>query len=75
VHLRRLTIEGFRAAGDAPIVCDLPGRFSLLLGANGTGKTTISEAIYQAHLHRFPDCLRPTPPPSVCHRVRCQCNT
>ena len=71
MHLCRLTVEGFRAAGDAPIICDLPGRFCLLLGANGAGKTTISEAIYQAHLHRFPRLPAPdaaalgVPPRSV----------
>jgi hypothetical protein len=59
VHLRKLTVEGFRAAGHAPIVCNLPGRFSLLLGANGAGKTTVSEAIYQGHPHRFPRLSAP----------------
>jgi putative ATP-dependent endonuclease of OLD family len=33
---------------------EFPGRFSLLVGANGAGKTTISDAIYWAHRERFP---------------------
>lgn len=54
MHLRRVEVEGYRASANAPIVCDLPGRFSLILGANGSGKTTINEAIALAHPHRFP---------------------
>ena len=59
MHLRSVTVQSFRAAGDSTITCDLPGRFSLLLGSNGAGKTTVSEAIYLAHLHRFPRLIAP----------------
>ena len=54
MHLRRVTVEGFRAAASAPLTVEFPGRFSLLVGANGAGKTTINDAIYCAHRERFP---------------------
>lgn len=47
-------MEGYRASARGPVTCQLPGRFSLILGANGSGKTTINEAIVHAHRHRFP---------------------
>lgn len=59
MYLKRITVDGFRAAVPAPIAVDLPGRFSLLVGSNGVGKTTINDAIYLAHPDRFP---RLTPP-------------
>lgn len=68
MHLRRIKVEGYRASANAPIVCELSGRFSLILGANGSGKTTINEAIALAHPRRFPrlapidaSALGPTP--------------
>lgn len=54
MHLKRVEIEGYRASANAPIVCELSGRFSLILGANGSGKTTVNEAIALAHPRRFP---------------------
>lgn len=54
MHLSRIEVEGFRASAESPVVCDLPGRFSLIVGGNGGGKTTLSEAIVLAHRHRFP---------------------
>lgn len=54
MYLRRVEVEGYRASVDAPIVCELSGRFSLILGANGSGKTTINEAIALAHPRSFP---------------------
>jgi len=54
VYLKRIEVEGYRASANAPIVCELGGRFSLILGANGSGKTTINEAIALAHPQRFP---------------------
>jgi putative ATP-dependent endonuclease of the OLD family len=59
VYLKRLTVDGFRAAVPFPITVDLPGRFSLLLGSNGAGKTTINDAIYWAHPDRFPRLTQP----------------
>lgn len=54
MHLKRIEVEGYRASANAPIVCELSGRFSLILGANGSGKTTINEAIALAHPRSFP---------------------
>jgi putative ATP-dependent endonuclease of OLD family len=58
VYLSKIEVEGYRASAASPVVCELPGRFSLLLGANGSGKTTINEAVLHAHPQRFP---RPSP--------------
>jgi hypothetical protein len=60
VHLKRATIRGFRASGRAPIVCELPGRFAVLLGANNAGKTTLADALYLSHPHAFPQLGRPS---------------
>jgi putative ATP-dependent endonuclease of OLD family len=54
VYLKRIEVEGYRASANSPIICELGGRFSLILGANGSGKTTINEAIALAHPQRFP---------------------
>ena len=54
MYLRRVDVEGYRAASSAPLSCEFTGRFNLLLGANGVGKTTINESIVLAHQHRFP---------------------
>jgi len=54
MYLKRIEVEGYRASANTPIVCELSGRFSLILGANGSGKTTINEAIALAHPRSFP---------------------
>jgi putative ATP-dependent endonuclease of OLD family len=36
----------------------LPGRFAVIAGANGGGKTTLTDAIYLAHAKRFPHLPR-----------------
>lgn len=54
MHLKRFEVEGYRASANEPIVCELSGRFSLILGANGSGKTTINEAIALPHSRCFP---------------------
>jgi putative ATP-dependent endonuclease of OLD family len=59
MFLRRIEVQGYRAAGDETLVCELPGRFSIMLGANGTGKTTLAEGVYLAHKHVFPHLTRP----------------
>lgn len=59
MFLRKVTLQGYRASGDQEIVCELPGRFSVIVGANGTGKTSIAEAMYLAHRHVFPQVPRP----------------
>lgn len=55
VHLSRIAVSGFRASADGEMVCHLPGRFSVLIGANGVGKTTLTDALYLSHPgSRFP---------------------
>ncbi|MEU3448233.1 AAA family ATPase [Streptomyces thermolilacinus] len=55
MHLSRIAVSGFRASVDGEMVCHLPGRFSVLIGANGVGKTTLTDALYLAHPgSRFP---------------------
>lgn len=53
-------MRGFRASATSTIECEFPGRFSVLLGANGAGKTTVSEALYLSHSQVFPRLPRPT---------------
>jgi putative ATP-dependent endonuclease of the OLD family len=61
VYLRHVAVRGFRsaAAGDN-VVCQFPGRFSLLIGSNNAGKTTVSDALYLTHPHCFPQLPRPS---------------
>lgn len=54
MYLKRVEVEGYRASADQAISCELGGRFSLILGANGSGKTTINEAVALAHPRSFP---------------------
>lgn len=54
MYLKAIEIDGFRAAVGSPIAVEFPGRFSLLVGSNGVGKTTVNDAIYLAHPDRFP---------------------
>lgn len=68
MHLRRVEVRGFRASADSEVVCEFPGRFSIVVGANNAGKTTVADGIYLAHPVRFPQLPRPTaaalgPPP------------
>lgn len=51
MYLQRVVVRGFRAAADEEIVCELPGRFALLVGANNAGKSTLADALYLAHPH------------------------
>ena len=60
MFLKTVTARGFRAAAHTDVTCTLPGRFTLLVGGNNAGKTTICEAIYLAHRHRFPQLPRPS---------------
>ncbi|WP_188281072.1 ATP-dependent nuclease [Streptomyces sp. CBMA29] len=60
VHLSRVEVKGLRASAESEIVCDLPGRFSVLIGANGVGKTTVTDALYLSHPSRFPSLPRPS---------------
>ncbi|MEV6781939.1 AAA family ATPase [Streptomyces sp. NPDC051098] len=49
-----MKVSGLRASAEGEIECQLPGRFSVLIGANGAGKTTITDSLYLAHTSRFP---------------------
>lgn len=62
MHLHSIAIKGFRAAAgtDRGIDCEFPGRFAVLAGANGAGKTTICDALYLAHANRFPSIAKPS---------------
>lgn len=60
MFLEKITVKGFRASADGEISCRFPGRFSLLIGGNNAGKTTICDALYLAHPHGFPQVSRPT---------------
>lgn len=59
VYLKRVKIQGYRASATGELLCEFPGRFSVLLGANGSGKTTVAEGMYLAHRHVFPQIARP----------------
>ncbi len=59
MHLSRLHVQGLRATAHGEMEINLPGRFSVLIGANGAGKTTISEALYLSHRRAFPHLPRP----------------
>lgn len=54
MFLRRVDVQGYRAAAHQTLTCEFTGNFNLLIGANASGKTTINEAILHAHHHRFP---------------------
>ncbi|MFE7394743.1 ATP-dependent endonuclease [Streptomyces sp. NPDC057582] len=54
MYLSRVKVTGLRASAEGEIDCPLPGRFSVLIGANGAGKTTVTDAMYLAHTSRFP---------------------
>lgn len=60
MFLRRVEVHGFRAADQTPLVCEFPGRFAVLLGANSTGKSTICDAMTLAHPDVFPWAPRAT---------------
>jgi putative ATP-dependent endonuclease of the OLD family len=49
MYMSGMTIRGFRASGHHELVVRPPGRFTVLVGANGVGKTTFSDAAYLAH--------------------------
>lgn len=60
MYLSTVTVRGFRAGASQDLTCTFPGRFSVLLGPNNAGKTTVCDALYLAHPHRFPQLLRPS---------------
>lgn len=54
MHLNRIVMRGFRASAQREFECRLPGRFSVLVGANSAGKSTVSESIFLSHPRTFP---------------------
>lgn len=60
MYLKHVQTHGFRAASVDPLRCELPGRFSVLLGGNGGGKTTLIDSIVLAHRDVFPGTQRPS---------------
>jgi putative ATP-dependent endonuclease of OLD family len=58
MYLSRLRVRGLRGAADGELELVLPGRFSVLAGANSAGKTTLSDALYLGHRKRFPQLPR-----------------
>ena len=60
MYLSTVTVEGFRASATDAFSCTFPDRFSVLIGSNNAGKTTVCDALYLAHPHRFPVLPRPT---------------
>ena len=58
MYLSAVTIEGFRASAKGEFTCSFPDRFSVLLGQNNAGKTTVCDALYLAHPHSFPNVRR-----------------
>jgi putative ATP-dependent endonuclease of the OLD family len=60
MFLSSVEVCGYRASANGPLKCEFPGRFSVLVGPNSGGKTTVCDAIYLAHAKRFPALLRPT---------------
>ncbi|GAA2811807.1 ATP-dependent nuclease [Kribbella solani] len=60
MHLSRLRVQGLRATALGDLEVNFPGRFSVLIGANGAGKTTVSEALYLSHHKTFPNVQPPS---------------
>lgn len=58
MYLSRVRVRGLRGAVDGPLEVHLPGRFAVIAGANGGGKTTLTDAIYLSHGKRFPHLPR-----------------
>lgn len=54
MYLSRVRVRGLRGSVEYPLEVSLPGRFTVIAGANSGGKTTFSDAVYLAHTERFP---------------------
>ncbi|WP_160573939.1 ATP-dependent nuclease [Actinomadura physcomitrii] len=59
MHLSRVRVQGFRSAANGVLECRFPGSFSVLIGGNNAGKTTLSDALYLGHREVFPSLQRP----------------
>lgn len=60
MYLSSVSIEGFRASATGAFSCTFPDRFSVLIGQNNAGKTTVCDALYLSHVHTFPTLRRPS---------------
>jgi putative ATP-dependent endonuclease of OLD family len=60
LHLSKLTVRGFRASAEGDVQVDFPSRFTVLIGANAAGKTTVSDALYLGHSQTFPRLSPPS---------------
>ncbi|MDE1671754.1 ATP-dependent nuclease [Nocardia gipuzkoensis] len=58
MRLSRVRIRGLRGAALGSLEIQIPGRFAVIAGTNGGGKTTIAEAVYLSHAKRFPQLPR-----------------
>ncbi len=54
VYMSKLTVRGLRASAGPQLEVPVPGRFSVLVGANNAGKTTVCDAAYLGHTAVFP---------------------
>jgi putative ATP-dependent endonuclease of the OLD family len=54
VYLSKLIVRGLRASAGPELEVPVPGRFSVLVGANNSGKTTVCDAAYLGHTVVFP---------------------
>ncbi len=54
MYMSRVRVRGLRGSVDFPLEVTLPGRFTVIAGPNGGGKTTFSDAVYLGHQERFP---------------------
>ena len=60
MHLSRLQVQGLRATANGALDARIPGRFAVLIGTNGAGKTTMGDAMYLSHRRTFPRLPRPS---------------
>ena len=54
MYLKTVRVRGLRSSAEHEISVTFPGRFSVLVGGNGVGKTTVADAIYLGHGNTFP---------------------
>lgn len=54
MYLSELTVRGLRAAAEMELQVSMPGRFSVIVGANSAGKSTVADAAYLVHNKTFP---------------------
>ncbi len=54
MYMSRLKVKGFRASAEHEMNVTFPGRFSLMVGANSSGKTTVCDAAFLGHMKQFP---------------------